>query len=58
MKKKNRGFTLIELIVTVAIMAIFSGVVLSMIGTGANSYRQAQQKHRWKHRMSWIRSRI
>ena len=40
MKKKNRGFTLIELIVTVAIMAIFSGVVLSMIGTGANSYRK------------------
>ena len=38
MKKKNKGFTLIELIVTVAIIAIFSGVVLSVIGTGANSY--------------------
>lgn len=37
MKKKNKGFTLIELIVTVAIIAIFSGVVLSVIGTGANS---------------------
>lgn len=38
MKKKNKGFTLIELIVTVAIIAIFFGVVLSVIGTGANSY--------------------
>lgn len=38
MRKKNKGFTLIELIVTVAIIAIFSGVVLSVIGTGANSY--------------------
>lgn len=39
MKRKNKGFTLIELIVTIAIMAIFSGVVLTVIGTGANSYR-------------------
>lgn len=38
--KKNRGgFTLIELIVTVAIIAIFSGVILSFIGTGSNTYR-------------------
>lgn len=39
MKRENRGFTLIELIVTIAIMGIFSGVVLTVIGTGANSYR-------------------
>lgn len=39
MKKENKGFTLIELMVTIAIMAIFSGVVLTTIGTGANSYR-------------------
>lgn len=39
MERKNRGFTLIELIVTIAIMGIFSGVVLTVIGTGANSYR-------------------
>lgn len=40
MNRENRGFTLVELIVTVAIIAIFSGVVLSVIGTGANSYRK------------------
>ena len=28
MKNTNKGFTLIELIVTVAIIAIFSGVIL------------------------------
>ena len=39
MRRNNKGFTLIELIVTIAIMAIFSGVVLTVIGTGANSYR-------------------
>lgn len=39
MKKDNRGLTLIELIVTIAIIAIFSGVVLTFVGTGANSYR-------------------
>lgn len=38
-KKENKGFTLIELIVTVAIIAIFSGVVVTAVGTGANSYR-------------------
>lgn len=40
MNRENRGFTLVELIVTVAIIAIFSGIVLSVIGTGANSYRK------------------
>lgn len=39
MKQKNKGFTLIELIVTIAIIAIFSGVVLTVVGTGAHSYR-------------------
>lgn len=39
MKKDNKGLTLIELVVTIAIIAIFSGVVLTFIGTGANSYR-------------------
>ena len=39
MNRKNRGFTLIELIVTVAIIAIFSGVVVSVVGTGSHSYR-------------------
>lgn len=38
-KLKNRGFTLIEMIVTVAIIAIFSGVVLTFIGTGSSVYR-------------------
>lgn len=36
MNRKNRGFTLIELIVTVAIIAIFSGVVVSVVGTGSH----------------------
>ncbi len=38
-KNNNRGFTLIELIITVAIIAIFSGVILTFIGTGSNTYR-------------------
>ena len=33
---QNKGFTLIELIVTIAIIAIFSGVVLTFITTGSN----------------------
>ena len=39
LKKNSGGFTLIELIITVAIIAIFSGVILSFIGTGSNTYR-------------------
>ena len=38
-KKDNRGLTLIELIVTVAIIAIFSGVVLTFVTTGSNTFR-------------------
>lgn len=37
--KGNLGFTLIEMIVTVAIVAIFSGVVLSLITSSSSSYR-------------------
>ena len=39
MKQKNKGFTLIELVVTIAIIAIFSGVILTVVGTEAHSYR-------------------
>lgn len=39
MRDRDKGFTLIELIVTVAIISIFSGVVLTFVGTGAHSYR-------------------
>ena len=39
MKNTNKGFTLIELIVTVAIIAIFSGVILTFVTTGSNTYR-------------------
>ena len=35
----NRGLTLIELVITVAIIAIFSGVVMTFIMTGSNTYR-------------------
>ena len=37
--QNNVGFTLIEMIVTVAIIAIFSGVVVTLIGTGSNLFR-------------------
>lgn len=37
--KKNRGFTLVEMIVTVAIVAVFSTVVLTATGAGARLYR-------------------
>lgn len=40
MKKDNRGITLIELIVTVAIGMIFSGVVLTFVAGAAKSYRR------------------
>ena len=33
----NRGLTLIELVITVAIIAIFSGVVMTFIMTGSNT---------------------
>ena len=39
MQTDNRGLTLIELIITVAIIAIFSGVVMTFIMTGSNTYR-------------------
>ena len=39
MKNTNKGFTLIELIVTVAIIAIFLGVILMFVTTGSNTYR-------------------
>lgn len=38
-QQKNRGFTLVEMIVTVAIVAIFSGVVLTAVTVGSNLYR-------------------
>lgn len=40
MKKDNRGFTLIELIITVAIAMIFSGVILTFVAGTAKSYRR------------------
>lgn len=40
MRKDNRGLTLIELIVTVAIGMIFSGVILTFIAGAAKSYRR------------------
>lgn len=39
MRKDNRGLTLIELIVTVTIGMIFSGVILTFIAGAAKSYR-------------------
>ena len=35
----NQGFTLIEMIVTVSIIAIFAGVVLNFITTGSSLFR-------------------
>lgn len=39
MRKHNKGFTLIELVVTIAIIAVFSGVVAAVIGLGNNAYQ-------------------
>ena len=39
MKEDNRGLTLIELIVTVAIGMVFSGVILTFIAGASKSYR-------------------
>ena len=40
MTKDNRGLTLIELIITVAIAMIFSGVILTFVAVAAKSYRR------------------
>ncbi len=45
-KQKNRGFTLIEMIVTVAIIAVFSGVVLTAVTAGARMYRNVSSNTR------------
>lgn len=39
MREDNRGLTLIELIVTVAIGMVFSGVILTFVAGAAKSYR-------------------
>lgn len=38
-KKDNRGLTLIELVVTIAIIAIFGGAVAMLISNGGSSFR-------------------
>lgn len=45
-KQKNRGFTLVEIIVTVAIIAVFSGVVLTAVTAGARMYRNVSSSTR------------
>lgn len=45
-KQKNRGFTLVEMIVTVAIIAVFSGVVLTAVTAGARMYRNVSSSTR------------
>lgn len=37
-KQNNRGLTLIELVVTVAIIAVFAGVIMIFMTTGAKTY--------------------
>lgn len=39
-KLNNKGLTLIEMVVAIAIIGIFSGVVLTFITSGANFYRK------------------
>ena len=46
MRRDNRGLTLIELIVTVAIIAIFSGVVVNFITIGSTSYQSTSKTTR------------
>lgn len=36
--KKNKGFTIIELVVVMAIMGIVGGIIVSMISLGSNQY--------------------
>ena len=38
-RQNNQGLTLIEMVITVAIIGIVSVVVLSIVSTGANFYR-------------------
>ncbi len=44
-KNNSAGFTLIEMIVTVAIIAIFSGVVVTLITTGSSLFRGRFRKY-------------
>ncbi len=44
--QNNRGLTLVEMIVTVAIIAIFSGVVVTAVGVGSNLYRNVSSSTR------------
>lgn len=46
MKNDNRGLSLIEMVVTVAIIAVFSGVVLRFMTVGSNSYRNTSSTAR------------
>ena len=46
MKRKNKGFTLIEVMVTIAIIAIFTGVVTLLISNGSASYRNTSSNAR------------
>ena len=48
----NSGLTLIELIVAIAIIAIFSGVVLTYITSSSNftEIHQVTLKFRWRRR--------
>lgn len=39
MKQKNEGFTLIEMVVTVSIIAVFAGVLLTLVTTGSDFFR-------------------
>lgn len=44
--QNNRGLTLVEMIVTVAIIAVFSGVVVTAVGVGSNLYRNVSSSTR------------
>ncbi|MEA4966118.1 MAG: type II secretion system protein [Oscillospiraceae bacterium] len=39
MKRNNRGFTLVELVVALAILGILSAAVIGFVSTGASAYR-------------------
>ena len=44
MKTNNKGFSLLELIISFAIMSVVSIVVLGFMGTGANTYRSVSSE--------------